>query len=145
MRYALIALILITAHETYVSGMGNFDSYEEIASVLSGKASKLGEAKIAVLPFAWNDGRTDVASNLVAERLITKIVALGKVEVVERALLEEVLKEIKLSGTGVISASSAKELGKVLGVSGIVSGTLADLGHKAEINARLIETETGRI
>lgn len=41
--------------------------------------------------------------------------------------------------------SSAKKLGRLLGVDAIVSGSISDLGKALKINARLISTETGEI
>ena len=65
-------------------------------------------------------------------------------EVIERSLLEKVLRELNLQSTGAVDEASAKEIGKILGVEAIVSGTLIDLGAKeVEVNARLIITQTG--
>ncbi len=46
---------------------------------------------------------------------------------------------------GLIDPKSAKELGKILGVDAIVSGTIADVGDSLRVNARLISTETGEV
>lgn len=121
------------------------DPYQKIALTLSKEASKLSSARIAVMPFRWVAGSDDAGAKLVSERLTTRIVKIGQVQVVERVLLNKVLTELKLGASGVINADSAKQLGKVLEVSGIVTGTLADVGNAIEINARLIETETGRV
>ncbi len=64
---------------------------------------------------------------------------------IERQLLNRIITEQKLSLTGVIDPSSARQLGKILGVDAIVSGTITDLSKKLRINARLISTETGEI
>ena len=70
----------------------------------------------------------------------------GKLEVIERKLLNKVLTEMKLADTGVLDQKTTAELGKVLGVAAVVTGTLNDLSKtKTEINARLIETQTGLI
>jgi hypothetical protein len=82
----------------------------------------------------------------VAERLTTLIVDQGKAQVVERALLDKALGEIQLGMTGVLDPATTQKLGKVLGVSAIVTGTLIDLEeNRTEVNARLIQTETGAI
>jgi hypothetical protein len=47
--------------------------------------------------------------------------------------------------SGLIDPNSAKELGKILGVDAIISGTITDLGDAIKVNARLISTETGQI
>jgi hypothetical protein len=45
----------------------------------------------------------------------------------------------------VIDPTSAKRLGRLLGVDAIVSGSISDFGKSLRINARLISTETGEI
>lgn len=77
--------------------------------------------------------------------MITRLFITKKVEVVERQLLVKVLEEHKLNMTGVVDPTSAKELGKILGVDAIASGTITDLGTSVKLNARLITTETGKI
>jgi tetratricopeptide (TPR) repeat protein len=59
--------------------------------------------------------------------------------------LNKVLDEHKLSTTGIIDENSAKQLGKILGVDAIASGTISDLGNSIKLNSRLFATETGLI
>lgn len=55
------------------------------------------------------------------------------------------LQEQKLSSTGLIDPTSVRELGRILGVDAIVSGTISDLGISMKVNARIISTETGTV
>ena len=98
-----------------------------------------------MLNFPYHDGGLSSGSSIVQERLTTFLVESGKIEVIERNLLKKILDEMKLETTGVIDEKTTKELGKVLGVSGIVTGTLNDLKKKTEVNARIIHTQTGKI
>jgi hypothetical protein len=65
--------------------------------------------------------------------------------VIERHLLNKIIAEQKLSLTGIVDPTSAKQLGKILSVDAIVSGSITDLAQSLRINARLISTETGEI
>lgn len=122
------------------------DALQKIAKKISSVSKNLKNKKVAVLPLPYHDGRESKGSTIVSERLITKIVEQKKLEVIERSLLEKVFKELKLQTSGGIDEESAKQIGKVLGVEAIVSGTLIDLGEEeVEINARLIQAETGQI
>jgi len=47
--------------------------------------------------------------------------------------------------SGMIDESSAVELGRVLGVDAIASGTITDLGTSVKVNARLISAESGKL
>jgi curli biogenesis system outer membrane secretion channel CsgG len=58
----------------------------------------------------------------------------GRFEVVERALLQKILEEQKLSMTGVIDKSSASQIGKVLGVKAIITGSVLKFKKTIEIN-----------
>jgi TolB-like protein len=82
---------------------------------------------------------------IVAEWLITGLVETGRFDVIERRLLEKLLEEQKLGVTGAIDPTSAAQLGKILGVKTIVSGTVTSLEGYTEINARLINVDTASI
>jgi TolB-like protein len=100
---------------------------------------------IAVIEFSDIEGSITVLGKYIAEELTTRLFITKKFEVVERELLYKVLKEYKLNLSGLVDASSAKELGKILGVTAIVTGTITDLGKSVKINSRLISTENGSL
>ena len=101
--------------------------------------------KIAIVEFSSLDGQVTKLGSFLAEELITRLFLTEKFEVIERHLLNKVVKEHKLSLSGIVNPSSAMELGKILGVDAIVSGSITDLGTYLKINARVIATETGKI
>ncbi|MFH0947924.1 MAG: RhuM family protein [Elusimicrobiota bacterium] len=127
------------------------DPYDFLAKKISKGAKQLTNKKIAVLPFQYYDGRKSHGLTIVAEYLTTKIVEQGKVQVIERTLLDKIMDEMKLGKSGIIDQETTKELGKVLGVEAIVTGVLIEEieeGMKVEevnINTRLIKVETGGI
>ncbi len=116
---------------------------KKLAKGLKGEGNK----KIAVLSFPYHDGRMGSGSTIIQERLTTYLAQTGKVEVIERRLLEKVLNEMKLGSSGVVDAATAQKLGKVLGAAAVVTGTLHNIPkkNKVEINARLVRTETAKI
>jgi TolB-like protein len=100
---------------------------------------------IAVVEFADLQGRVTDFGRFLAEKLITRLYQTKKFKVIERQLLNKIVTEQKLSLTGMIDQSTAQRLGKLLGVDAIASGTVTDLGKTVDINARLINTQTGEI
>lgn len=75
----------------------------------------------------------------------------GSIEVVDRAKLKEMLKEILLSSSGAIEPMDQLEIGRILGATHFLS---ADLNRFIEgyyatpvdyLNMKLTEVETGRI
>jgi TolB-like protein len=105
------------------------------------------KTKIAVLDFqlVGDKLKTEDIGKIVAEWLITGLVETGRFDVIERALLQKVVEEQKIGISGMIDQRSAAQLGKLLGVKTIVSGTVLSVGGSVEINARLISVETGSI
>ncbi len=100
---------------------------------------------IAVLEFSSFSGLVSDLGRLISEELITKLFSTGEFKVIERFLLNKAIAEHKLQVQGLVDPKSAKELGKILGVDAIVSGTIADLGETFRVHARLISTETGEV
>jgi hypothetical protein len=65
--------------------------------------------------------------------------------VVERALLDKLLEELKLGTSKLIDRKTELSLGKILAARLILSGQIIYSGSQTQISMRLIETETGRI
>lgn len=110
-------------------------------------ASDFRKTKIAVLDFQLQgEGfETKDMGIIVAEWFITALVKAGRFEVIERALIQKLLEEQKLSMTGIVDASTATQIGKFLGVKTIISGSVMKLQNVIEINARIIDVETASI
>ena len=107
--------------------------------------SQTQKSKIAVIEFSTLRGTATKFGRYLAEELITRLYLTNKFSVIERQLLNKVLQEHQLNLSGLIDASSAQELGRILGVDAIASGSVTDLGTSVKVNARLISTQTGKI
>lgn len=109
--------------------------------------SSFQRTKIAVLDFEVVGDKVENSSigTMVAEWFITSIVKTGRFDVVERALIEKIIEEQKLSATGLIDENSATKIGKILGVKAIVTGSVLNLKDRVEVNSRLINVENGSI
>ena len=105
------------------------------------------KTKIAVLDFELKGAgfETEDMGAIVAEWFITALVKEGRFDVIERSLLNKVLEEQKLGISGIIDEDTATQLGKLLGVKVIISGSVLRIQHILEINARIIDVETASI
>lgn len=122
------------------------DSYDQLAKELCAVDKTTSTVKIAIIPFSYVDKRASDGGAIVSERLTTRIGKFKMFQVIERSLLENVLKEQNLQTSGLVDAETAKQIGKVLGVDAIINGTLLDVGGgMSEVNARLIKTETAEV
>ena len=103
--------------------------------------------KVAVLDFQLQGEGYDTKDmgKIVSEWLITALVKEGRFEVIERRLLEQIFQEHKLIMAGVVDAESATQLGNLLGVKVIISGSVLKLKNFTEVNARIIDVESASI
>lgn len=100
----------------------------------------------------------DVATDI----LITELVKSGKFIVVERDKINKIMEEQKLGQSGVIDPATAAQVGKVLGLNAIVTGSISQFGVKTEgkdfivsqskqqivectVDIRVVDAETGQI
>jgi len=119
---------------------------DELASNLSNQIKSTQTIRLAVLNFPYIDGFDSQGSKIVQERMSTTFSQNKKIRLVERALLNKVLEEKKLEMSGAFDEKTITELGKMLGVEAVLTGTLIDVNDTdTEINARIINVETGEI
>jgi TolB-like protein len=103
--------------------------------------------RVAVLDFDLKgEGyETEDMGAIVAEWFVTAFVREGRFEVVERGLLKKIMTEHKLGASGLVDDNTATQIGKLLGVKVIISGSVLKLANVLEINARIIDVETASI
>jgi len=103
--------------------------------------------KIAVLDFTiqGKGHETEDMGQIVAEWLITAFVKEGRFDVIERRLLKKILGEQKLGATGMLDQDSVSQLGKLLGVKVVISGSVMRFQNVIEVNARIIDVESASI
>jgi hypothetical protein len=118
---------------------------ENLAGAIEANVAKLGGNVVIVPPMPYPDGIKSIEGALIAEHLAARLSEGGVVRVVERAMLDKIMAEQKLSASGFVDPASSVKIGKLLGAKGILSGSVTDLGEKIEVNARLINVESGEV
>lgn len=129
--------------------------------------------RIAVIDFDFSSvGSPNLLSLIpggadgVADILVTALVQGGKYTVVERSEIETILAEQNLGASGRVDASTAAQIGQILGVRAVVIGSVTqfdiqkqssgggifgvganvqDTDAEVKINARVIDTNTAEI
>ena len=99
---------------------------------------------VAVLDFEGL-GISQVESAVVTSRLRTAIVEAGKVTLVERGAMEQILTEQDFQLSGCTSNECAVEVGRLLNVQFILAGTIGKIGSLYTIDTRIVDIETGSI
>ncbi|MFW6333041.1 MAG: redoxin domain-containing protein [Thermodesulfobacteriota bacterium] len=87
----------------------------------------------------------DGYSSVMAIQLADRLNASGRVQVVERVLIERLLEELNLGSSDLADPETALELGRVLAAKLLGTGTLFFVPNGTLLNMRLIDTETSAI
>ncbi|MFO7985905.1 MAG: CHAT domain-containing protein [Desulfatiglandaceae bacterium] len=74
-----------------------------------------------------------------------QLIQQSRTRLVERALLDRLLAELKLGTSQLVDKQTALSLGRLLAAKLILTGQIVYSGPQTQISVRLIETETGRI
>ena len=90
-------------------------------------------------------GISQLEASTLTDRLRTSLVQTGKVDVLERAMMEDIFKEEEFILSGCVRTECAVEVGKILGVQQIVSGSIGKIGRTFTIDARIIDVESSKI
>jgi curli biogenesis system outer membrane secretion channel CsgG len=86
--------------------------------------------RIAVINFEDRSGYGHNIGQGVADMLVTSLVESDKFILIERAELDEVLKEQGLGQTGLVTPQSAAKVGQLLGLQRIITGSITEFGSK---------------
>ncbi len=81
----------------------------------------------------------------VQEIVMTALSQNNSIEVVERARLEDIIRELSQSGNDLFNPEQAVKLGKLIQAKYVVTGSIVSIGQSMRINARIINVETGSV
>lgn len=118
---------------------------DELSNDISKELTDGQKTTVAVAEFVDLNGKTSDFGKFLSEELVTRLFKTKKLKVVERQRLDKVIAEQKLSLTELIESSSAKRIGRILGVEAIVAGSISEIGSGFRVNARIINTESGEL
>ncbi len=128
------------------SSQNNLDAQiDNLCLQISSAISENKKTAVAVIGFSDLEGNVTHLGKYLSEEVTTKLFQTKKFKVIERQLLNKIIKEQKLEVTGIIVDSSAVKIGNLLGVNAIVTGTMTELTNSVKVHARFIGVETGEI
>jgi len=101
---------------------------------------------IAVMTLRGTSGITKDESELLSDRLRVEFFKTGRVDVMEREQMSEILKEQGFQQSGACTNESCLiEMGQILGVKKLVSGSIGKVGSLYLLNVRVIDIKTAKI
>ncbi len=121
------------------------DGYGALSLRIARSAAEHSVKKIAGLDFSAKGGAEKSETAYVAEKIGVQLAGSRGVSLIERALLEKVLKEAGLSLGAGGAYDNAETLRNMLSVDAVVTGVVFADGEALRVFARLIDTKTGRV
>ena len=121
---------------TLLWGQTNQLTPETAAQLAAGKES------VAILDFEGR-GISQMEAQTLTDRLMSEMVNTNAVIMVERNQMEEIMNEQGFHQSGCTTSDCAAEVGALLGVQNMVSGSFGKLGNSYTIDAKLFSVSTG--
>ncbi|MDU9048873.1 MAG: FlgO family outer membrane protein [Candidatus Electrothrix sp. Rat3] len=136
----LLSLILAASSFAYEKEIN------ALSAAMSEKIAKADRTSVAVVDFTDLEGNVTQLGRFIAEEFSTALAGAGKgFKVVDRTHLNSIIKENKLSATGLIDPETARKLGKIIGVQALITGTLTPFGENVRIAVKVLDTATAEI
>lgn len=117
----------------------NSPASESTGSSTNRRSQPTQKIRIAVLDFDYSSvSNPSFLSFLpgggrgVSDILVTRLVKTGAYSVIERSQLEAILKEQDLGASGRVDASTAAEIGRILGVQAVIIGSITQFDLERE-------------
>lgn len=110
-----------------------------------GRLSTAAEPQSIAVTDLAPEGIPASESRVVSEQLRYELSQTGAFTIVERSRMEEILKEQGFQQSGCTSDACAVEMGQLLGVGHMVTGTLGKAGDYTIVNARIVDVASGRV
>lgn len=116
-----------------------------VEQVVAGCTSA-GLKRVTVADFSDLQGDVTELGRFVAEEVSSGIVmARPTFAIVDRGNLQKLLAEHKLNASGLVNPETAKKMGQIAGVDGIVIGTITPMGRSIRVTVKVLSTESALV
>jgi len=140
-KFKKISTALVFLGLFAVPALAGSNPYRGLSEDIARAASANSVKKIAVLGFEGRGGAGRSECAYVAELVGAALSATKKISLIERSLLDGVLKEARLSS----SAGGQGPDGEIFSVDAVVTGMVFPEGDCLKVFIKLIEVRTGRV
>ncbi len=137
---AIFSLAMLCTSSAYESEIN------KLSATMAEKIAGANKGKIAVVDFTDLQGNVTELGRFIAEEFSVALAGAGKgFKVVDRTHLKSIIRENKLSATGMIDPETARKLGKIAGVEALVTGTMTPFGDSVRISVKILDTATAEV
>lgn len=117
-----------------------------LMTAISLYAAEKNMPNLAVLDLSASQGVTASDASLIADRLETEFIKRNQFQVLERRRMDDILQEQGFQQSGACDNSNCEvQMGQLLGVDRLVSGSLGKIGSVYTLNVKLLDVASGRI
>jgi len=144
MKKILAIIIVVCFAMGLVFGITITDELKDMANQLIQTKTGTSKPSYAFVAFT-TDYKNTLVDNYVTDALMEAMFNTGKVKIIERSNLENILTEQKFQSSGLVNEETVKSIGMIAGVDFVCYGTLKDLNYGFTVNARVVDVETGEL
>ncbi len=114
-----------------------------ITSLHAGAQDKL---RVAVFDPSISGSTLDEGHGVMVREMVSAtLVNTGQYTIIERSLIEKIIKEQKFSNSGMVSESQVSELGKLAGANKVVLSVMSGVGKQAMLSLKMIDVISANI
>ena len=142
--YGLVACLLLVGNIARAADINR--EFDDISKRLVTKIAATNKTKIAVADLTDLQGVVHQLGRFVSEEIsINLVLSAPKFTVIDRNHLRTILREQKLSMSGLMDPKNQKKLGKILGVDALLLGSITSFGESYRITFKLVATDTAQV
>ncbi|MDR1553913.1 MAG: CsgG/HfaB family protein [Prevotellaceae bacterium] len=102
--------------------------------------------RVAVFDPSASGNIIDEGTKIIAREIISSVfVNTGDYIIVERSLLDKIMKEQTFSNSGIVDDSQATELGKLAGANKVVLSVITQTGNRSMLSIKMIDVQSATI
>lgn len=138
-----LCVMLTILHPTVLAAESYEEVVDQVAGRLAGDMAGQGGGSVAVVDFTDVQGKKTELGRFLAEELSVALLNSGHgLRIIDRVHLKRLFEEHKLGEEGSIDPRTAREVGRIAGVTFLVTGTLTPLDDGVRLAVKVLETET---
>lgn len=142
-----IILLIFWVFATIANAQTTYEKQiRDITTELSKKISESAKKRVAVADFTDTDGAVTKLGQFVSEEFNTSLPEAGQgFEVIDRSRINILLRENKMSSTGLTDPANAAKLGKLASIEALIYGTITPFSESVRVNIKILDLQRGVI
>ena len=126
--------------------MKKFCTFLSMLAIAFALQAQDGKLRVAVFDPSSSGTPIDEGTKVAVREIISStLVNTGKYNIVERSLLQQIMKEQEFSNTDVVDDSQATQLGKLAGANKVVLSVITLVGGRNMLSIKIIDVQTATI